>query len=76
MTTDQAYWAESSDRYTLEDGFTVAPVSSEMGGIALPELGWNIYAPNGQIFAWAHTPEEIAEKIERERRERIFSRRP
>lgn len=74
---DLVGWAEADGRVVLEDGFAVVPCSPEPGGPASPAMGWNLYAPGGGgPFAWAGSPVEIAEKVARERRERLFSRAP
>lgn len=70
----EASWTESTDRLELEDGFAAVPCADEPGSHASPSLGWNLYTPGGAIFAWAGSPVEIAEKVARERRERLFHR--
>jgi len=52
---------------TLEDRFMVVPIYSG-GSLA----GWDLYTPYGTMFAFAATPVEIHEKIQREKRERLF----
>lgn len=71
---DQAAWTEAEGRYFLEDGFSVVPCAHEPGGLAMTDLGWNIYAPGCDVpFAWALTPQGVALKIEIERREKLWT---
>lgn len=36
--------------------------------------GFSLYAPGGQAFAWAQTMDEADAKIDRERKEHMFTR--
>lgn len=51
---------------TTEDGFTI-----EVDACG----GFTLYAPGGQVFGWAQTLDEADTKVERERKERTFTRK-
>lgn len=56
--------ARSAPRNPLRGGFAWAP--DPQGGIL-------VYSPAGYCFAWVCTREEIMEKVEREKREGLWS---
>lgn len=69
---DEAAWVNSGEVHTLDDGFQLEPVATDRDGRAISGMGWDIIAPNGQRFAWAFTLAEVSEKIEQEKKERLW----
>lgn len=57
--------AEPGPSITTMDGFTI---QVDCCG------GFNLIAPGGRAFAWAQTMEEADAKVERERKERTWTR--